>query len=72
MIGVVGGLLAFYIFYAVARALGCTVNILVDRWIKSPTIKAMLGVVPEHILTGRPKPDDKPKLLADQEDPPKR
>jgi hypothetical protein len=59
-------LVVWHIFYAIARAFGCTVNILVDRWIKSSTIKAMLGVVPEHVLTGRSA--DEPKLTADPED----
>lgn len=58
-------LVVWQIFYVVARAFGCTVNLFVDRWIKSPTIKAMLGVVPEHVLTGRSA--DEPKLTADPE-----
>lgn len=61
MIALVIALIVCQIFYVVARAFGCTVNILVDRWIKSPRIKAILGVVPEHRLTGV----DEPKLTAD-------
>lgn len=68
MVALVIALIVCQIFYVVARAFGCTVNLLVDRWIKSPRIKAMLGVVPEHILTGQQAPDDQPKLLADPKD----
>jgi len=38
MIGVAGGLFAFQVFYWLARALGSTVNLFVDRWVKSPRV----------------------------------